>query len=80
MPIQGMGRRKHKSADEYDVYSGWRQFMCWCQRAGATSGVKRRTRRRERRETKHLTVSLEETDFNTRGEVSYLQQEIRSCP
>jgi hypothetical protein len=39
-------------ADEYDVHSGWRRFYCWTQRPGATSKVKRRSRRRERHEAK----------------------------
>lgn len=36
--------------DEQDVHTPWRKLYCWTQRAGATSKVKRRTRRRERRE------------------------------
>lgn len=38
-----------KTAAEYDVLTRWRRFLCWTQRAGATSAVKRRYRRRERR-------------------------------
>ena len=45
---EGMGRRLMKSADEYDVHTGWRKLYCWTQRSGATANVKRRTRRRER--------------------------------
>lgn len=36
------------NADEQDVMSKWRHYLCWTQRAGATAGVKRRYRRRER--------------------------------
>lgn len=49
---EGMGHRLSKSGDEYDVHTGWRKVYVWTQRPGATSKVKRRTRRRERREAK----------------------------
>lgn len=49
---QGMGHRAIKTADEYDVHTGWRKWYLWTQRPGATAAVKRRTRRRERREAK----------------------------
>lgn len=47
--------RAVRGADEQDVLTGWRKFYCWTQRAGATSKVKRRARRRERREGKAAT-------------------------
>lgn len=45
-------KRKMKSGDEYDVFTGWRRYYKWTQRPGATSKVKRGARRRERREAK----------------------------
>jgi hypothetical protein len=49
---EGMGRRVMRTADEQDVHTGWRKWYLWTQRAGATSAVKRRTRRRERHEAR----------------------------
>lgn len=49
---QGMGHRKMKTGDEYDVHTRWRKVYAWTQRAGATTRVKRSTRRRERHEAK----------------------------
>lgn len=37
---------------EQDVHTHWRRYYCYLQRAGATSKIKRQTRRRERREGK----------------------------
>lgn len=46
-----MSGRRSLTGDEQDVHSKhWRRLMLWTQRTGATSKVKRRTRRRERRE------------------------------
>lgn len=42
-------RRRSKTGDEQDVHNARRGYV-WTQRTGATSKVKRRTRRRERRE------------------------------
>jgi hypothetical protein len=42
-------KRILKGWDEQDVLSPWRQHYCWTKKAGATSAVKRRYRRRERR-------------------------------
>lgn len=47
-----MTARAIKSADEQDVFTGWRRAYCWTQRAGACKKVKRRANRRERREGK----------------------------
>lgn len=47
-----MSSRRIITGDEQDVHTKWRRLYCWTQRAGATSKVKRRTRRRERREGK----------------------------
>lgn len=60
-----MARRRIITADEQDVYTGWRRIYCWTQRAGATSEVKRRTRRRERREGKAEIGREWATDRNT---------------
>jgi hypothetical protein len=46
-------KRQTKSADEWDIVSGWRHVLCYTQRAGVTSSIKRRMRRRERHEAKH---------------------------
>ena len=45
-------KRKAVKADEYDVVSGWRRVLCYMQRAGTTSAIKRRMRRRERHDAK----------------------------
>lgn len=52
---QGMGRRKMKTAAEYDVHTGWRKLLLM--KRGETSRVKRLTRRRERHQAQR---SLEE--------------------
>lgn len=43
-----MKRLPLKRADEYDTISFMRKYLCYLQRAGATSSIKRRIRRRER--------------------------------
>lgn len=46
-----MGRRPARDADEVDAVSRWgRRYLCYTQRPGARSAIKRRVRRRERRE------------------------------
>ena len=48
---QSTGRRRAAvTAEEQDVYTGWRKVLIWTGRAGTVKGVKRRTHRRERRE------------------------------
>jgi hypothetical protein len=47
-----MSRIPFKSGDEQDVLTGARKHYCWTKRAGATSAVKRRYRRRERQAAK----------------------------
>lgn len=47
-----MGRRPAKHSDEDDVVTGWRHYVSYMQRAGITSAIKTRMRRRERREAK----------------------------
>lgn len=42
--------RRAVHCEEADVHSPWRYALVWCGRPGATSRVKRRTNRRERRE------------------------------
>ena len=44
--------RQIKGWDEQDAYTGWRKFLCSMQRAGAVNKIKKRTHRRERRESK----------------------------
>lgn len=46
-------KRKAVKADEQDVVTGWRRHLCYMQRAGVVSKVKRRMRRRERHQGKH---------------------------
>lgn len=48
-------KRRIKTADEQDVYTGWRRYLTGYQRAGAVKKVKRRTHRRERREGRQET-------------------------
>lgn len=50
--MTGMGRRKVITAEEYDVVSRWRHLLCFTQRAGVTSRIKRQIRRRERHEAR----------------------------
>lgn len=45
-------RRRILASEELDVHTGWRRYLAYLRRAGATAAVKRRTRRRERREGK----------------------------
>lgn len=52
MTRHSMGRRPAKQSDEYDVVTGWRKYLCYCQRPGVTSAIKKRMRRRERHEAK----------------------------
>ena len=47
-----MTRRRVISSEELDVHTGWRRYLTYLRRAGATAAVKRRTCRRERREGK----------------------------
>lgn len=46
-----MKRAKLKRADEYDTVCA-RHWYCYLQKAGATSAIKRRIRRRERQQGK----------------------------
>lgn len=51
-------KRKAITADEQDVV-GARRFYCYLQRAGVTSEIKRRMRRRERRNGRSETRNTE---------------------
>lgn len=44
--------RPMKGFTETDVFTGWRRFYTWTQRAGNCAEVKRRYRRKERRQGK----------------------------
>lgn len=50
-----MATRKAVKADEYDVITGWRRVICYMQRAGVVSRIKRRMRRRERHQANRAT-------------------------
>jgi hypothetical protein len=54
-----MTKRPIRGGAEQTVFTGWRKLYCWTQRAGATSAVKRRARRRERRAGKQETRESE---------------------
>jgi hypothetical protein len=41
-------KRVASKFDEYDTITGWRRYLCYMKRAGVTSAIKRRMRRRER--------------------------------
>lgn len=41
-----------KSAAEYDVITKWKKYLCYLQRPGVSSGIKRQLRRRARHEAK----------------------------
>lgn len=46
-------KRAAVKADEYDTITGWRRYLCYLQRPGATDRIKRRMRRRERHTARH---------------------------
>ena len=46
--------RPIRHSDEQDAYTRWRKVTAYLQRAGAVKAIKRRTHKRERRETKRL--------------------------
>jgi hypothetical protein len=54
-----MTKRAIRGGAEQTVFTGWRKRYCWTDHAGATSWVKRRARRRERREGKQETRETE---------------------
>lgn len=45
-------KRQTKTGAEDDVVTGWRKLLCYLQRPGVTSGIKRQMRRRERHEAR----------------------------
>jgi len=47
-----MGRRAIEGLDEEDAYTAWRRMYRYLDHAGAVKFVKRKTHRRERRESK----------------------------
>ena len=48
-------KRRAVKADEYDVVTGWRRYLCYMKRAGVVSAIKRRMRRRERHDANRET-------------------------
>ena len=44
--------RPIKGWDEEDAFTGWRHYLCYLQKAGARSYIKRKYRRRERHDAK----------------------------
>lgn len=51
-PAEDDMKRRTVKADEWDVVTNWRRYICYMQRAGVTSAIKRRMRRRERHDAK----------------------------
>ena len=47
-------RIKCKSGAEYDLVTNWRRMVCYMQRAGVTSKIKRQIRRRFRYQNRML--------------------------
>lgn len=45
-------KRRAINGGEQDVFTRWRRMLCYTQRGGVTSKIKRQARRRERREAK----------------------------
>ena len=41
-----------KGFDEEDAFTGWRHLLCYLQKPGAKSYIKRKARRRERHQAK----------------------------
>ncbi|WGH21114.1 hypothetical protein SEA_CASSIA_41 [Arthrobacter phage Cassia] len=53
MSRPSMGRRQARDADEVDAVSRFgRRYLCYIQRPGVRSAIKRRVRRRERHEAR----------------------------
>ncbi|UIW13224.1 hypothetical protein SEA_WARDA_42 [Arthrobacter phage Warda] len=53
MSRRSMGRRPARDADEVDAVSRWgRRYLCYIQRPGVRSAIKRRVRRRDRHEAR----------------------------
>ena len=44
-------KRIMRHSEEYDVYTPWRKYLYWTQMPGMVKKVKRRTHKRERRES-----------------------------
>jgi hypothetical protein len=51
-----------KRADEIDTVTGWRKYMGYLQRPGATDRIKRRIRRRERHEARAEIRALQKEE------------------
>lgn len=52
MSTREVERRRIVGEGDQDVHTPWRKLLCFTQRAGTSSKMKRETRRRERRERK----------------------------
>lgn len=64
MTRPSMGRRATLDGDEYDATSRWgRRYLCYLQRPGVRSGIKRRARRRERHDAAHELRTLSREDI-----------------
>lgn len=48
-----MRKRATLSAAEADAFTGWKNVLCYVQRAGVKAKIKRGARQRERREGKN---------------------------
>jgi hypothetical protein len=55
-------KRMVKRADEIDTVTGWRKYMGYLQRPGATDRIKRRIRRRERHEARAEIRALQKEE------------------
>jgi hypothetical protein len=61
-----MGRRAVRDWDEVDAVSRWgRRYLCYIQRPGVRSAIKRRVRRRERHEAR-LNLRKDRDEWTTK--------------
>jgi hypothetical protein len=57
-------RQKLKNAAEWDVFSGWRRWLCYTSKAGVCKSVKRDVNKRARQEAKQEIESELEEFYN----------------
>lgn len=48
MSKHSMGKRRMRSADEYDAFTRWRKWYCYLARPGVVAKIKRGANQRER--------------------------------